>query len=55
MFYYISGKLALLDPSTAVIDASGVGYKMTISYNTYASLSREQQVSNNSLSRSRML
>ena len=46
MFYYISGKLALLDPSTAVIDASGVGYKMTISYNTYASLSREQQVSN---------
>ena len=46
MFYYISGKLALLDPSTAVIDASGVGYKMTISYNTYASLSREQQISN---------
>ena len=45
MFYYISGKLALLDLSTAVIDAAGVGYKMTISYNTYASLSREQQVS----------
>ena len=43
MFYYINGKLALLDPTAAVIDAGGVGYKMTISYNTYAFLSREQQ------------
>lgn len=48
MFYYISGKLALLDPTIAVVDAGGVGYKMTISYNTYASLSREQQTSNTS-------
>lgn len=46
MFYYINGKLALLDPTIAVIDAGGVGYKMTISYNTYASLSREQQTVN---------
>ena len=38
MFYYISGKLALANPSTAVIDAGGVGYKLTISENTYNSL-----------------
>lgn len=38
MFYYISGKLALATPTTAVIDAGGVGYKLTISENTYNSL-----------------
>ena len=38
MFYYISGKLAMADPSVAVIDAGGVGYKLTISENTYNSL-----------------
>ena len=38
MFYYISGKLAMANPSVAVIDAGGVGYKMTISENTYNSL-----------------
>ncbi len=38
MFYYISGKLALASPSFAVIDAGGVGYKLTISENTYNSL-----------------
>lgn len=46
MFYYISGNLARLEPSLAVIDAGGVGYKMTVSYNTYANLSREQQTTN---------
>ena len=40
MFYYIAGKLAHLTPTTAVIDAGGVGYKMTISQNTYESLPR---------------
>ena len=35
MFYYISGALAHLDPSFAVIDAGGVGYKLTISQNTH--------------------
>ena len=40
MFYYISGVLAHLTPTTAVIDAGGVGYKMTISQNTYESLPR---------------
>ena len=38
MFYYISGKLAYATPSFAVIDAGGVGYKLTISENTYNSL-----------------
>ena len=38
MFYYISGKLALATPSIAVIDAGGIGYKLTISENTYNSL-----------------
>ena len=31
MFYYINGKLAHLDPTFAVIDAGGIGYKLTIS------------------------
>ena len=40
MFYYISGRLAYSNPSTAVIDAGGVGYKMTISENTFNALPR---------------
>ena len=35
MFYYISGKLAKLDAAFAVVDAGGVGFKMTISKSTY--------------------
>ena len=38
MFHYISGKLAMANPTTAVIDAGGVGYKLTISENTYNAL-----------------
>jgi Holliday junction DNA helicase RuvA len=38
MFHYISGKLALLEPTFAVIDAGGVGYKMTITQTTYSAL-----------------
>ena len=38
MFYYIAGKLAHLTPTTAVVDAGGVGYKLTISQNTFESL-----------------
>ena len=38
MFYYIAGKLVHLTPSCAVIDAGGVGYKMTVSQNTFESL-----------------
>ncbi len=40
MFYYIAGKLAHLTPTTAVVDAGGVGYKLTISQNTFESLPR---------------
>ena len=38
MFYYISGPLAHLELNTAVVDAGGVGYKLTISQTTYSSL-----------------
>ena len=38
MFYYIEGKLAHLDYGFAVIDAGGVGYKLTITQNTYESM-----------------
>ena len=40
MFYYIAGKLAHLTPNTAVVDAGGVGYKLTISQNTFETLPR---------------
>ncbi len=38
MFYYIKGPLVTSDLHMAVVDAGGVGYKMTISENTYRSL-----------------
>ncbi len=38
MFYYIKGLLALKDASCAVIDAGGVGYRMTVSQTTYNAL-----------------
>ena len=40
MFYYIKGQLAYLDMTTAVLDAGGVGYKCSISQNTYSTLQR---------------
>ncbi len=40
MFYYIKGPLVASDPHMAVVDAGGVGYKMTISENTYRALPR---------------
>lgn len=42
MFYYISGNLAHLDPSFAVIDAGGVGYKLTVSGTTYNEIKSRQ-------------
>ena len=44
MFYYISGKLAALETSFAVVDAGGVGYKMTISQNTYSAMPPHRSV-----------
>ena len=38
MFYYIKGPLAYSDPTCAVIEAGGVGYKMTVSGTTHDSL-----------------
>lgn len=38
MFYYIKGPLAYKDNSVAVIEAGGVGYKMTVSQTTYDQL-----------------
>ena len=38
MFYYIRGKLAMLDLTYAVVDAGGVGYRLTITQNTYSHL-----------------
>lgn len=39
MFYYLKGTLNNLFTDFAVIDAGGVGYKLTVSKNTFASLS----------------
>ena len=38
MFHYISGPLTALLPSVAVVDAGGVGFKLTVSSNTYEKL-----------------
>ncbi len=38
MYYYISGTLAMLNQSFAVIDAFGVGYRLYISASTYSAL-----------------
>lgn len=38
MFYYLEGKLALLDTYMSVIDCGGVGYKLTVSLITSESL-----------------
>ena len=35
MFYYIRGELTHLEPNFAVIDAGGIGYKLTISQTTH--------------------
>lgn len=38
MFYYVCGKLAVLEPTFAVVDANGVGYKASITQTTFATL-----------------
>ena len=42
MFYYISGTLAICTPTMAVIDCTGVGYKLTISANTLSRLAGKE-------------
>ena len=39
MFYFIRGPLSLLRPTLAVIEAGGVGFKLTVSDRTYDALS----------------
>lgn len=38
MFYYISGKLAVLEPTFAVVDANGVGYRLSITQTTFSAM-----------------
>jgi Holliday junction resolvasome RuvABC DNA-binding subunit len=40
MYYYIKGELVAASLGMAVVDAGGVGYKMTISENTFRTLPR---------------
>lgn len=47
MFYYIRGDLVLLEQNCAVIDAGGVGYRMTISGNTFDNLPHSAEKSHN--------
>ena len=44
MFYYISGKLALLEPNLAVLDVGGIGYKLTVSGTTYDTMPPNRSV-----------
>ncbi len=44
MFYYISGKLAHLENGVAVLDAGGVGYRLTISGTTYDAMPPNRSV-----------
>ena len=44
MFYYISGKLTILDPAFAVVDANGVGYRLSITQTTYSSMPPHRSV-----------
>ena len=44
MFYYISGKLAVCQPNLAVIDCGGVGFKCSITMNTYKAISGKDSV-----------
>ena len=39
MFYYIQGTITLLEPTFAVLDVGGVGYKLTVSGTTHERLS----------------
>lgn len=44
MIAYIQGKLAHKDPTSVVIETSGVGYLIKISLNTYGSIKNEESI-----------
>lgn len=43
MFYYISGKVAVIEPGMVVIDAGGVGYAINTSYTSARSVKTGEQ------------
>lgn len=43
MYYYLQGKLALVQLNLAVIDCGGVGYRCAISENTYKQIARLEE------------
>ncbi len=47
MIEYIKGAIAELNPAYAVLDISGLGYKINISLNTYSTIQSEQQKGDN--------
>ena len=44
MIDYIRGELAELTPTTALVEAAGVGYAMNISLNTYSAIQGKKEV-----------
>ena len=44
MIEYISGRLAELNPATAIIDNAGIGYEMSISLSTFSAIQGKEQV-----------
>ncbi len=44
MYYYLQGKLALVQLNLAVIDCGGVGYKCAITENTYKQIAKLEEV-----------
>jgi Holliday junction DNA helicase RuvA len=47
MYYYIRGELVLIEPSFCVIDAGGVGYRLTVSARTAEGLPRDPSARRN--------
>lgn len=43
MIHYLNGKLAVIDPTYAVIDIGGIGYEARISLSTYAAIKNKEQ------------
>lgn len=44
MYDYLSGKIAALSPTQAVIECNGIGYSIQISLNTYSQIKEKQSV-----------
>ncbi|MBR3724370.1 MAG: Holliday junction branch migration protein RuvA [Bacteroidales bacterium] len=44
MYEYLSGKLAMVTPATAVVDCGGVGYLLEITLNTYSAIQEKSEV-----------